>query len=108
MILLDTVVLSEFRKKNMDPNVRRWFLDHRDEDFVISVISIGEISKGIAKQRKTDPVFAERLQTWQNELIRKFGARILRFGIEEARLWGALVAELKHDGADLRNGQIIT
>ncbi len=53
--LLDTCVLSEYVKKQPKQIVIEW-LDAQDEDgLFISVLSIGEIEKGIVKQKLLNP-----------------------------------------------------
>ena len=64
MILLDTVVLSELRKRIPNQSVVRWLQNHVDGQLfvsVVSVVSVGEIERGIEKQRKTNLPFAEEL-----------------------------------------------
>ena len=46
-ILLDTCVLSELRKDHCHENVRRTIEEYSDESLFLSVITIGEITKGI-------------------------------------------------------------
>ena len=46
--LLDTCVLSELRKPQVDAGVRQAVDEAPDDDLFVSVISIGEIAKGIA------------------------------------------------------------
>ena len=58
MILLDTVVLSETQKRKPSSKVMAWLKTLRAEDVYLSVISIGEIERGIAKARLTDEPFA--------------------------------------------------
>ena len=59
--LLDTCVLSEYIKKAPAPKVIGW-LDEQDEaSLYISVISLGEIEKGIIKLRAGDPTRAQKL-----------------------------------------------
>lgn len=61
MIPLDTVVLSELQKRQVSPEVVRWLTAFRDSDLFLSVVSIGEIERGIEKKRKSDPAFAASL-----------------------------------------------
>jgi len=59
MYLLDTVVISELRKRQPDPAVVQW-LSHRVEtELFLSVLTIGEIQRGIKGKRQNDPAFAE-------------------------------------------------
>jgi toxin FitB len=48
MFLVDTVTLSELRRRRRDPTVVAWFERQRTTDLFASVISIGEIERGIA------------------------------------------------------------
>lgn len=56
MFLIDTVTLSELRRRQRNPLIVAWFERQRTTDLFVSVISIGEIERGIARQRATDPV----------------------------------------------------
>ncbi len=101
MILLDTVILSELRKRRPSPKVVNWLKKHRDSDLFLSVVSIGEIERGIEKKRAIDPAFAESLTRWTEDLLRLYGDRVLPITPAIARCWGALSARLGNDGADL-------
>lgn len=101
MILLDTVVLSELRKQRPAPAVLRWLKKQEDTDIFLSVVSLGEIERGIEKRRHADPQFARALEIWLEELLRLYGERILPVTTPVARLWGRLSAQLGHEGADL-------
>jgi toxin FitB len=101
MILLDTVVLSEPRKARPNANVMKWLKSQQDAALFISVISLGEIERGIEKARKIDPDFSVALAHWLETLFRLYGDRILPVTPPIARLWGQLSAQLGHDGADL-------
>lgn len=52
MFLLDTMVISELRKKKVNDHVAQWFNDVNDSEIFLSVITIGEIRKGICKRDK--------------------------------------------------------
>ncbi|AVT78083.1 VapC toxin protein [Rhodopseudomonas palustris] len=101
MFLIDTVTLSELRKRRRDPNVVAWFERQRTADLFISVISIGEIERGIARQRATDQHFAAALAAWLDRVLTVYGERIVPFDLRAARRWGALSAALHNDSADL-------
>jgi|SRR6266852_891956 len=101
MFLIDTVTLSELRRRQRDPVVVAWFERQRTSDLFLSVISIGEIERGIARQRATDPGFASALAAWLDHVLALYGERILPFDLQTARRWGALSAVLGNDSADL-------
>ncbi|KAF0674581.1 type II toxin-antitoxin system VapC family toxin [Profundibacterium mesophilum] len=101
MIILDTNVLSALRRTERAPQVARWLAAQEDAALRITSITIGEIERGIAMQERRDPQFAADLRQWIDRTMLLFGARILPFGADEARIWGRLSARLGHDGADL-------
>lgn len=101
MFLLDTVVLSELRKRRRDPGVTAWIDRQRTADLFVNVISIGEIERGIALLRNRDAVFAEGLAGWLDRVLVLYGDRILPFEVGAARRWGELGAVIGNNGADL-------
>jgi toxin FitB len=70
-------------------------------DLYLSVVSIGEVEKGIEKQRRLDPEFAGRLARWLDQVLLHYGGRLLPVDVAVARRWGRLAKAHKHDGADL-------
>ena len=99
--LLDTVVLSELRKAKPSPTVLRWIRAQAANELFISVVSIGEIERGIEKARKTDRAFATELSHWLETLLSLYGEHILPVSTPIARRWGSLSAKLGNDGADI-------
>lgn len=65
-VLLDTCVLSELRRSQGHPGVRRAVEAVDSDSPFISVISVGEIAKGIAllKESKHKPIFAHGCSLW--------------------------------------------
>ncbi|MCS3725790.1 type II toxin-antitoxin system VapC family toxin [Bradyrhizobium betae] len=101
MFLLDTVTLSELRRTRRNPSVVAWMERQRTPDLFLSVVSIGEIERGIARQRAADPSFADALAAWLDRLLALYGAQILPFDLQTARRWGTLSAALGNESADL-------
>ncbi len=101
MILLDTVVLSEIRKNRPSPQVTAWLKARREDQLFLSVISLGEIARGIEKAQNTDTEFAQALAEWLETLQRLYADRILPITPPIARLWGQWSARPGHDGADV-------
>ncbi len=101
MYLIDTVVLSELRRRQRDAGVVAWMARQHQEDCYLSVVSLGEIERGIARKRASDPRFAEDLAAWLDRLLRLHGQRLLPVDLAIARRWGRLSAALGHDSADL-------
>lgn len=98
--LLDTNLLSEVRRPAPDANVLAW-LDQVDEDRVyLSVISIAEISRGIALL--ADGKRKAELAAWLAfDLPARFESRILEVNSNTALLWGRLMGEAKKEGRGL-------
>ena len=101
MYLLDTVVISELRKRQPAPAVVRWLSQRVESELFLSVLTIGEIQRGIVGKRQDDPAFADALSAWLDALLRNYGDRILPVSIEVARLRGDLSWRAKHNGADV-------
>jgi len=99
--LIDTMVLSELRLRQRDPGVVAWISNQRQEDCFLSVVSIGEIERGIARKRSSDAGFATQLAEWLDQLLRLYGDRLLPVDVGVARRWGLLSAEIGHVSADL-------
>lgn len=104
MYLIDTNVISEARKRDKaNRGVRRFFDKVRihDEPLFISVITIGEIRRGIEIIRhRGDNPQARRLEAWLEVVLRDFDERILEFGNEEAQVWGRLRAPSHENAID--------
>ena len=98
--LLDTCVVSELVKEEPHPAVIRW-LDECDENAIyLSVITIGELMKGIAKLADGDR--KETLQSWiSNDLAVRFERRILEIDTEAAWAWGMMLGEAERRGEKL-------
>jgi toxin FitB len=100
-VLLDTMVLSELRKKRPMPSVLRWVKGQRDTELFVSAVSIAEIERGIENLRGTDLDFAQELEQWLETLLNFYGDRILPISATDARLWGKLSSRIEHEGADI-------
>jgi toxin FitB len=99
--LLDTVVLSELRKRRRNAHVVAWIQTLRSEDLFLSAVTIGEIELGIEKQRVPDPAFADELSRWLERTLRVYGDRILPLDARVARRWGRLAARIGNKSLDL-------
>jgi toxin FitB len=102
MFLVDTDVLSALAKRRRPAKVETWIGHQRISDLFISVVSIGEIERGIALQRGRDENFASMLAVWLDQILNLYGDRILPFDLASARRWGQLSAVIGHNGADLQ------
>jgi toxin FitB len=101
MYLLDTVVVSELRKRRRNPHVVAWIGSVAPTDLFLSTVTIAEIELGIERQRKVDPAFASELVNWLDVTLRAYGERILPLTTAIARRWGRLSAQIGHRELDL-------
>ena len=101
MYILDTNVISAVRRPDRAPQVAAWLRGKAEQDLFLSVITLGEVERGIRQQEIRDPAFAKDLRNWLDKTVLLFSDRLLAFEAEDARIWGRLSAEIGHDGADL-------
>jgi toxin FitB len=89
--LLDTNVISELRKgKRADPNVTAWFAELAEEEIFLSVLTIGEIRRGIERVRRRDPDSAAALDRWLNLVSEAHGDRVVPIDRAIAEEWGRM------------------
>ena len=85
--LLDTNVLSELRKESgCDSGVRSWIENAHTDELFVSVVSLGEIRRGIERIRTSDRDHARALEKWLQDLTTEFADRILLVDDEPALL----------------------
>ncbi len=101
MFLLDTDVLSALRRRDRNPETIRWVDGQRTADLYLSVVTVGEIERGITQQQLHNPSFARDLSVWLDRVLVWYGDRILLVDTGTARRWGQLSATIGHDSADL-------
>ncbi|SRR5579883_431693 len=98
--LLDTCLISELVAKQPNQQVLDWLDAQVPETLYLSVITIGEIAKGISKL--TSSKRKESLLTWLNETLpNRFENRILSIDASTMVLWGNLVGQLELLGRPL-------
>ncbi|MTJ18965.1 MULTISPECIES: type II toxin-antitoxin system VapC family toxin [unclassified Dolichospermum] len=98
--LLDTCLISELVAKQPNQKVLDWVDAQMPETLYLSVITIGEIAKGICKL--TPSKRKESLTTWLNETLpNRFENRILTLDVSTMVLWGNLICQLEQNGRPL-------
>ncbi len=94
MFLIDTNVISEYRKKNnANHGVNKFFNNAqlRGTDLFISVITIGELRRGVELIRsRGDNKQADKLEEWLAKIINEYTENILDFTETESQVWGRL------------------
>ena len=99
--LLDTCVLSEYVKKQPNTVVINWLDQQREEHLLISILSIGELKKGIIKLEQSQPVRSKRLWEWVERIEVRFEGRILKINQSVIDRWARLCGELEAKGTKL-------
>ena len=90
--LLDTNVISELMRPRPARGVAEWIESTPEELLYLSVITIGEIRKGIDLLDETEPKRAA-LQSWLDRDLRiRFATRMLAFDAGAAERWGQVEA----------------
>ena len=88
--LLDTCVISELRKPHCDPSVATWMAGIQPDEVFLSVITLGEIRRGIELHRAKDTKAAGALERWLLGLESHYAERILPNSSAIAERWGRL------------------
>jgi len=99
--LLDTCVLSEYARKAPAQHVIAWLDKQDEESLFMSVISLGEIEKGILKLAATAPGRNRKLTAWLNKVEQRFDGRILALDGAEFRAWAQIAARAELAGQPL-------
>src|SRR5262245_25902421 len=95
--LLDTNVISELIARQPNQKVLDWLDSLDPSTLYLSVVSIGEIRKGLEKlppsKRK------DAIQTWlETDLLLRFQGNILDISVDIMLSWGELTGRLENEG----------
>lgn len=98
--LLDTCVISELVKPRPDKNVVRWVDSVDERKLFLSVLTMGELEKGIAKLLES-PRKSELREWLEHDLAERFSERILPVDAAVAVAWGRIQGEAERAGMKL-------
>lgn len=98
MFLLDTNVVSAVRKK--DAQAVEWVSRQPGGTLYLSVITLGEIARGVELRKRKDPASANRLAVWMQQLKNSYAERILEIDERTAMEWGRIGALRTRGEAD--------
>jgi len=98
MYLVDTNVVSEARRGSAE--AVKWLRSVNPLDVHLSVITLGEVMRGIALKQKADPQAASHLAQWLQTLRRDHADRILPVTDKIAIEWGRIAASRPRGDAD--------
>ena len=89
--LLDTNVVSELRRgERTNRGVVEWFAGVADEELYLSVLTAGELRRGIDNIQRRDREAAAALNRWLHGLVDSFGERLLPINHAIAVEWGRM------------------
>ena len=88
--LIDTCIISELRKANCNPGVAAWMASIQPDEAFLSVLTFGEIRRGIELRRLKDARAAGALERWLAGLETHYSDRILPITPPVADRWGRL------------------
>ena len=94
--LIDTCVISEIRRAGGDPRVRERLAEVDSDRLFLSVVTVGELTKGIFLLSKG--ARRDGLESWLLRLERDYADRILAVDIETSRIWGDITAKASREG----------
>lgn len=97
--LVDTCVLSELQRKQGAAQVRARFEAIPEKDVYLSVLTLGELRKGIDKLRAS--ARKRSLAAWFDQLILSAGSRVLPVDLETADIWGEVTAKCEKKGRSI-------
>jgi predicted nucleic acid-binding protein len=98
--LLDTNVISELVKPRPEPKVVGWIEDIDENLLYLSVLTLGEIRKGVAALRQSARRTA--LEAWlESDLRLRFSKRIFPIDEQVADRWGSLAGQAQKGGHSL-------
>lgn len=101
MYLADTDIISVLRRMDRHPPLRAFFLALPLDDVYLSVMTLGELERGIERQRGNDPVFADHLEKWLDGLRKTYSLNMIPVSEAIALEWGRLTARIGHRETDL-------
>ena len=90
--LLDTNLISETRKRRADAGVTAFLAAADSPGLFLSVLTLGELRKGVEARRRDDAATAAGLAAWVDDIETTFADRVLPVDVAAARLWGELSA----------------
>lgn len=91
--LLDTNVVSEVRKGGRcDAKVAHWYAGTEPDELFLSVLTLGEIRKGVERIRSRDPAQGHALERWLAELGTIYADRLIAVSRDIVDVWGRMAA----------------
>jgi predicted nucleic acid-binding protein len=87
--LIDTCVIYELARTTPSQSVRAWATENDEGSLYLSVLTFGELHKGIARLKPSRK--KERLHQWvEHDLKERFRTRVLDIDSRVAKVWGEI------------------
>jgi len=91
--LLDTNIISELRKApTCDPKLLKWAKSTASEQHFLSLLTFGEIRKGIEILRRRSPQQCNAFENWLLQLQQQYRDNVLPLSESVINRWGHLMA----------------
>lgn len=90
--LIDTNVISEIARPRPEARVMAYFEWLRGRQAFLSVLTVGELHKGVERRRPVNAVDAGRYADWVERVEREYEERIIAVDRRTAVIWGVLSA----------------
>ena len=97
--LLDTCIMSELVKPLPNNQVLEWLNETSSESLFLSVLTIGEVQKGLSKLPKSKK--KKQLTAWLSILLQDYKERLLPIDLLVAENWGRIQGEAEKTGTPL-------
>ena len=98
--LLDTNILSELRLRNPNSGVVRWHAETQASKLYLSVLTIGELRRGVRMRRDRGQNGADELDVWISDIEAVYGNRVLPIDLGVATVWGEISADRSRPVSD--------
>ena len=90
MYLLDTDVVSNFRKRKPHPRLLEWFESVPPDEVAVSVMTVFEIQAGASLLRSTNPAKADEIEDWLDGFVLTGSFVSLPLDTDVARLYARM------------------
>lgn len=97
--LIDTCVISELVKPVPNTRVTNWLQSAPSDALFLSVLTIGEVRKGLVKL--PDSKKKEKLSLWLNSLLRDYNERIISIDLTVSENWGIIQGNAEKSGTPM-------
>jgi len=99
--LLDTCIMSEYIKKKPNRKVIEWLNNLNENNLFISILTLGELKKGITKLKSSNLNRYNKLSFWIKTIEERFSQRILILDNDIINIWADICRNSESQGITL-------